>query len=191
MPLTTSTRTPTGPRRRSLLAGAVGATALLAGCSDAGGRRPAEESPAARRLRESAARGCADLLARYDATAAAHPALAERLTPLRDNVLRHAAAFGADRGPAGASPPPGSPASPASSDSASATASPGAGAGSAAPLAVPADERQALVALADAERRTADARTAALLQAPPELARLLASVAAAGACHVYLLTEGG
>ena len=45
--------------------------------------------------------------------------------------------------------------------------------------------------LAAAERSLSDRRTAALLRAPGELARLLASVAAAGAAHVYLLTEDG
>jgi hypothetical protein len=36
----------------------------------------------------------------------------------------------------------------------------------------------------------ADRRTKALEEVPGELARLLASVAAAGAVHVYLLAEG-
>lgn len=56
---------------------------------------------------------------------------------------------------------------------------------------VPADARAAVKALADAERRTSDAHTAALTDAEPELARLLASIAAAGAAHAYLLTKGG
>lgn len=56
---------------------------------------------------------------------------------------------------------------------------------------MPPDEKQARADLAAAERRTADARAAALVSAPPELARLLASVAAAGAAHAYLLTEDG
>ncbi|CAM5693250.1 hypothetical protein SCALM49S_02578 [Streptomyces californicus] len=42
--------------------------------------------------------------------------------------------------------------------------------------------------LATAERRRADAHAEALLEAGPELARLLASVAAAAAAHAYLLT---
>ncbi|TQK51507.1 hypothetical protein FBY35_1910 [Streptomyces sp. SLBN-118] len=58
-------------------------------------------------------------------------------------------------------------------------------------LPVPADAPAALRSLAAAERRTGDAYTAALLDAEPELARLLASVAAAGATHEYLLTKGG
>ncbi|MEX0170292.1 hypothetical protein MRBLMG1_002892, partial [Streptomyces sp. LMG1-1-1.1] len=59
-----------------------------------------------------------------------------------------------------------------------------------APVPVPADPRAALKELADAARAAADGHTAALLTAPPEYARLLASVAAAGAAHAYLLTEG-
>ena len=49
---------------------------------------------------------------------------------------------------------------------------------------------QALASLASAEKRAFEAHAAALDEAPPELARLLASVAAAGATHVYLLTNG-
>lgn len=51
------------------------------------------------------------------------------------------------------------------------------------------DAASAVKELAAAERRTADAHTRTLLTAPPELARLLASIAAAGAAHAYLLTE--
>ncbi|EFE66790.1 predicted protein [Streptomyces viridosporus ATCC 14672] len=54
---------------------------------------------------------------------------------------------------------------------------------------MPAGEKEALAQLAAAEREVADRRTRALVDAPGELARLLASVAAAGAAHVYLLTE--
>lgn len=56
------------------------------------------------------------------------------------------------------------------------------------PPPVPADANAALKALATAERHTADAHSAALVDAEPELARLLASIAAAGATHGYLLT---
>lgn len=176
MPLTTTTRGADGPRRRRVLAGATaalltgGAAALPAGCSSGGDGADGRAS-AARGLRESAGRDTARLLERYDATIAAHASLAQRLRPLRAEVARHAEAFGPD--------PQASP-----SPSASAAAPP------AAPE-VPGDENAALAALADAERRTADARTAALGAAPPELARLLASVAAAGAAHAYLLTGGG
>ncbi|MFE3653870.1 hypothetical protein ACFXO2_39850 [Streptomyces sp. NPDC059152] len=171
-------------RRTTLLAGAaLGGAALLAGCADHA--RPAAEAPeqsaAAERLRARAARDSTALLARYDATLAAHPALGTPLRPLRAEVARHAEAFASDRPSAGAS----------ASASTSASAPPaGAARGAGAPR-VPADERRARTALADAERTLADARTAALVSAPPELARLLASVAAAGAAHAYLLTETG
>ncbi|MFF4157185.1 hypothetical protein [Streptomyces sp. NPDC001678] len=188
MPLTTSTRGANGPRRRRVLAGgaaallAGGAGALLSACSSASAGDPdaAERSPGAARLRERAARDSAALLERYDATLAAHTALTARLRPLRAEVARHAEAFAA----------PGTK-SPSASASASASASSASPATPAARVEVPEEEKAALAALADAERRTADTRTAALGSAPPELARLLASVAAAGAAHAYLLTEGG
>ncbi|MEU1669150.1 hypothetical protein ABZ547_37365 [Streptomyces sparsogenes] len=183
---------PASPGRRGFLlaGGAVGAVVLLGGCSngstarpDAAGRGPGEE-----RLLIRGARDSAELLARYDATADAHPGLADRLRPLREETARHLEAFRApDRGASSA----GSSAS--ASSPASAPASPSASASSGKPPApkVPGDEKEALAALARAERRTADTRTAALRDAPPELARLLASVAACGAAHAYLLTAQG
>ena len=179
-----SPRARSGPRRRSLLAAAPAAL-LVAGCSAGpgdsgagGGSRPS----AADRARARAARDSGELAARYDAVVAAHPKLAERLRPLRAEVVRHAEAFG---GTADSSP------SPSASASASASGTPGSGkAGpSASPAAVPAKPKDALAELAAAEREIADRRMKALLDAPGELARLLASVAAAGAAHVYLLTE--
>ncbi|WP_344319683.1 ferritin-like domain-containing protein [Streptomyces yatensis] len=166
------------PRRRSLLlgGGALGAVALLSGCSDdAEPRRDTGGEAAVALLRARGARDSTALLARYDATVDAHPDLAERLAPLREETARHAAVFTTkDR---------------SASPSATASRSPSAG-GQRVPK-VPEDEKQALSALAQAERRTADTRTAALATAPPELARLLASVAACGAAHVYLLTQRG
>ncbi|MFC9296334.1 hypothetical protein ACFTWH_11055 [Streptomyces sp. NPDC057011] len=173
---------PPRPSRRSLLAGAAGAAgaALLAGCSD--GPSPDGDAgiPLERRMREAAVRDTGRLLERYDATAAAHPALAARLAPLRAAVAAHAAAL--------------SPA-PAGSRSASRSAppSPSAAAGAAAPAPsgepVPAKAEEALTALADAERSLSEARTIDLAGAPGELARMLASVAACGAVHAYLLTS--
>jgi hypothetical protein len=55
---------------------------------------------------------------------------------------------------------------------------------------VPPDGKTALARLAAAERALADQRAAALLDAPGELARLLASVAASGAAHAVLLGPG-
>lgn len=168
-------------RRRTLLAGSVlgGTALLLTGCSDGsgpGGGRQDADAAADERLRAQAARDSSALLARYDATLAAHPGLGERLRPLRAEVARHAAAFGVSPAPGAPSARPRTGASPAAS-------SPGPSA-----PAVPPDEKQARTDLAVAERRTADARATALVSAAPELARLLASVAAAGAAHAYLLT---
>jgi hypothetical protein len=129
----------------------------------------------AERARARAARDSEGLVGRYDAVLAAHPALARRLGPLRAEVVRHAEAFG------GTAPN----ASPEASDSVS--ASPGAPGNEA---AVPADQKDALTELAAAERALADRRARVLPDVPGELARLLASVAAAGAVHAYLLTEG-
>ncbi|WP_329258781.1 hypothetical protein OG223_38040 [Streptomyces sp. NBC_01478] len=169
MPFPPPPRTLPGPRRRSLLASAAGA-ALLAGCSgnaDDSETTGGSES-AAEHARARAAADSRTLLQRYDAVLAAYPTLAERLDPLRAEVVRHATAFGGS----------------GSTPSATATASPSASA-----TAVPATASDALAGLAAAERSLADRRAKALLDLPGELARLLASVAAAGAAHAYLLTE--
>lgn len=169
MPLPPPSRTLSGPRRRSLLATAAGA-ALLVGCSDGSAPTSTGGSPsAAERARARAARDSRGLAERYDAVLAAYPTLAERLVPLRAEVVRHTEAFG------GISTGEASP-------TASASPSPSA--------TVPATEKDALVELAAAERALADRRAKTLLDVPGELARLLASVAAAGAAHAYLLTEG-
>ncbi|MFD5713413.1 hypothetical protein ACFWHW_24015 [Streptomyces pharetrae] len=176
MPYPPPSRTPSGPRRRTLLASAAGA-ALLSGCTagseDSGG---AAGPSAADRVRARAARDSARLVERYDAVLAAHPGLAERLAPLRAEVVRHRQAFGGGARPSAQGSPPASP-----SASAAPPVSPS--------PAVPGDERAALTELAVAERALADRRAKALMDVPGELARLLASVAAAGAAHAYLLTE--
>ncbi|MEU7244452.1 hypothetical protein [Streptomyces sparsogenes] len=187
---------PASPGRRGFLlaGGAVGAVALLGGCSDGSAARPdaAGRGPGEERLRTRGARDSAELLARYDATADAHPGLADRLRPLREETARHLEAFrapgrGASSGgsSASASSPASAPVSPSAAPSASGSS------GEPRAPKVPEDEKEALAALARAERRTADTRTAALRDAPPELARLLASVAACGAAHAYLLTARG
>ncbi|GAA4978666.1 hypothetical protein [Streptomyces hyderabadensis] len=182
-----SSRPSSGPRRRSLLASAAGA-ALLVGCTGGSGSGESGSGPSdAERARARAARDSEDLAARYAAVIAAHPVLAERLRPLREEVVRHAEAFGAVRG---ASPTATSGATASPSVSARA-AGPGGDFGDAGDAGVvPADEKGALALLAGAERKLADRRAGALLDVPGELARLLASVAAAGAAHVFLLTEG-
>ncbi|MEV7204026.1 hypothetical protein [Streptomyces griseoluteus] len=167
-----SPRARSGPRRRTLLASLAGAAALLTGCS-AGSSTAERAASAATRARARAARDSAGLLARYDAVLEAHPALTDRLSPLRAAVAAHRDAFGgtpddeADQTQKGAE----------------ARKSP-----SPAPTAS-ADRKEALTSLASAERTVADRRAAALLEVPGELARLMASVSAAGAAHAYLLTE--
>ncbi|MET7681559.1 hypothetical protein [Streptomyces sp. NPDC005423] len=167
MPLPPPSRALPGPRRRSLVVSAAGA-ALLVGCSAGTEGTGGTGSGAVERARARAARDSQGLAERYDAVLAVHPALAQRLRPLRAEVVRHAEAFGGT-GPASPSVTP-------------------SGTPSASPSAVPADEKGALAALATAERELADRRAKALVELPGELARLLASVAAAGAAHAYLLT---
>ncbi|HEY5836688.1 hypothetical protein [Streptomyces sp.] len=153
--------------RRSVV-GAV-AVGAVAGCAGGGGGDGSGGGPAGAVARPGAAeqagavRDSMALLRAYDATLAAHPALAGRLAPLRAEVARHVRAFG---GQAPASSP-------------GRTAHP-----------VPAGPAAALAALAAMERTLADRRAVALLAVPGELARLMASVAAAGAGHVVLLNTG-
>ncbi|MDK0522608.1 hypothetical protein [Streptomyces sp. ML-6] len=164
----------TGTTRRGALTatGAIALGAVLAGCGDGSGRpersgrdgapTAAEQVAAARaekKIRAGAARSSMELLGHYEQVIGAHPATAAALSPLRDIVRAHA----------GALVPGGKPLAPPRSRATGA--------------------RAAVEELAAAERRTSDAHLAALLEAPPELARLLASTAAAGAAHAYLLTE--
>ncbi|MFE4550269.1 hypothetical protein [Streptomyces sp. NPDC056785] len=205
MSFTPPSRIPSGPRRRSLFASVTGA-AVLAGCSAPGPSSPAaagRSTSAEDAARARAARDSETLAARYAAVIAAHPPLAERLDPLRAEVVRHAQAFGG-----GARRPSGSPSASrsAASSSASATSSPSAPSTSSAASAssgssasasasaggapaVPVREKDALADLASAELALVDRRTKDLLDVPGELARLLASVAAAGAAHAFLLTK--
>ncbi|RPF45160.1 hypothetical protein EDD96_1712 [Streptomyces sp. Ag109_G2-6] len=173
------------PSRRSVLAGAAVAaagSALVTGCSGGGHPAGADQTVSLeRRMREGAVRDSERLLERYDATAAVHPDLAERLTPLRAAVAAHAKALALTTPKAG--PAPSRPASPSPS------ASPTPSVPTAGRAEVPAKPAEALSALADAERSLSEARTIALAGAPGELARMLASVAACGAVHAYLLTS--
>ncbi|MCT4354086.1 hypothetical protein M5362_13190 [Streptomyces sp. Je 1-79] len=196
-------RTETVGRRALLVAGAV----TLAGCTtDGGGARPRKPSAAERAalaeaaLRRRSASTSRTLLERYDAVLAAHPSLTARLSPLRTAVAAHTAALAegaeakaapsADTAPSAGTRTADTVEGRAAGPSAQA---PSAGASASSPPApaVPADPAAALKELAAAVRSTADTHTATLLDAPPEYARLLASVAAAGAVHAYLLTEGG
>ncbi|MFD4318172.1 hypothetical protein [Streptomyces sp. NPDC058548] len=186
-------------RRALLTAGlSAAAAAALPGCTaseDPGPKKPSAAEVEAERvaraeaaLRLRSVTASRTLLERYDAALAAHPALAPRLTPLRRSVAAHTEALGEGGTtvrPATAAPSPSATASAGASAGASASARP-----TPPPAPVAADPRAALKELAAAERTAADAHTAALVTAPPEYARLLASVAAAGAAHAYLLTEG-
>ncbi|MEV3994696.1 hypothetical protein AB0K62_03255 [Streptomyces halstedii] len=161
----------TGTTRRSALtaSGALALGALLTGCTGGTGSdrgaTPADARSASARartaLRTAAARTSHALHARYAAVAAAHPATAGGLAPLRAAVGEHARAFSKDV------PAPSVPA----------------------PAPSPTGARTALKELAAEELRVADERAGTLLTADPETARLLASVAAAGAVHAHLLTE--
>lgn len=189
MPYPSLPRSPSGPRRRTLLASAAAGAALLVGCSsgseDSEGTTSGSPS-LTERARARAARDSEGLVERYDAVLAAHPVLAELVGPLRAQALRHAEAFGGGSGGSAGTPGPS-----ASSSTASKSPQGGKASASSSPSAtVPATEQDALTELAAAERGLADRRAKELLDVPGELARLLASVAAAGAAHAYLLTEG-
>lgn len=152
-----------GLPRRALLAGTVaaGLGGVLAGCAGAAGTDSG--APAAGTgLRRRAARDSAGLLARYQATARAHPGLDGVLAPFREAVAAQLSEL-RESGGAAAAP---------ASDS-----------------EVPSEPQAALTALAEAERRLARKRSQALAEAPPDLARLLASLAAAGSAQAYLLSE--
>jgi hypothetical protein len=167
-----SPSTPGGLSRRALLVCGAGATAgftgVLAACSgsDDSDAADAAASAAALGLSRRAARDSSELLARYDATARAHPALDSTLAPFRDVVTAHLAALSEPRARRQDTAPP-----------------------SGAAPEVPAEQAAAVTELADAERRTADARYRAMAEAPPDMARLLASLAAAGSVQAYLLSE--
>nr|WP_245240951.1 hypothetical protein [Streptomyces spiramenti] len=151
----------------------------MTGCSATGPRQAAERaerSAGARRLRDETEEDSRLLLARYDATLVAHPDLTERLLPLRGTVEEHLAAVVAGAAATSASV----------RRDGDGAARPGAGPPSTAPE-VPAEPEEAVAELARSEAELAERRLLALADAPPELARLLASLAAAGATQCYLL----
>ncbi|GAA3744140.1 hypothetical protein [Streptomyces tremellae] len=176
-------RTGTTRRRALTGAGAATAAALLAGCTGPGdgdgstgtGRGTGAAAARAAALRTRSAATSRSLLDQYDAVLARHPAESARLAPLRAAVAEHVKAL--------------APGSPSAAPSASGTGRP-AVAGAEHPVSVPADPAAALSGLATAERQAAKEQSAALFEAPPELARLLASIAAACAVHQYLLSTG-
>lgn len=190
-------------RRGALLAVGAAAGGLLTACSDGddGSRGPTSAAAvrAAKALRVRSAGTSRELLRQYDAVLDRHPDQATRLTPLRSAVARHVTALSPPRPPekdGSAKPSPSSPTSSTTSSAPSSAPSLGTAAGdtgdgaSGPAPSVPAEPGVAIKALAAAERRTSEAHADALVHAPPELARLLASLAAASAAHAYLLTEG-
>ncbi|MFI6086126.1 hypothetical protein ACIBBB_35230 [Streptomyces sp. NPDC051217] len=194
-------------RRGALLAAGAAAGGLLTACS--GDDRDGSDGPtsaaavrAAKALKAKSADTRRELLRRYDAVLERHPDQTALLAPLRGAVAQHVTALSPPPPPPeeGASAKPSASASPSLSAPVSPTAAPSSGpslgaaagdTGNGGPTpSVSADPVTAVKALAAAERRAADAHAEALVHAPPELARLLASLAAAGAAHAYLLTEG-
>jgi hypothetical protein len=166
-------------RRTFLATGALAAAALLAACTPApsrpgtphnraGAPKPDPDLP----LRTRAVAGADALLARYAATAAAGAGGAPP-AQLQAEVTAERGALAAGLPGSGASGSPSS--SPSGSPSSSPSGSPGAQGGTA--------------GLAAAEKRTAQDRLADLPAASPELARLLASVAAAGALRAVRLGD--
>ncbi|GCD96388.1 hypothetical protein [Embleya hyalina] len=148
-----------GPTRRAVLGAVTAATiaAAVAGCDDGGGsdqgRRKADD---AARDRAYAATGA--LLAHYDAVAARHAPLAERIRPLSVELRQHLTAFaGRATHPA---PPPG---------------------------AAPDDLAAATTTIADRAQQASDERLVDLDRVSPDLARRLAASSACLAGHAQLL----
>jgi hypothetical protein len=165
---------PPAPSRRAVLTMLTGAGSLaLAGCT---GKTVVVAPPPSpdQRLAARVAAEVRALSALYAAAVARHPALRASLAPYAAEHAAHLRAL------APLAPP--RPSSSPSSSSASSPASP-----SAAPSvpATPAATRAALVA---AERAAARRRRAQCRTAGGELARLLASIAAAEAVHAALLS---
>ena len=170
---------PAAPLRRRALIGA-GLLGLLTACgaaaagtsgsSDARPARPVPETDPDTAVRLRELRATQALAARYDAAiASADPATAARLRPLRAQLTAQLTAFGQPAATAGHPPT----AAPTHAPTVPPTPAPGPATGTA--------------ALAAAELATARGRGADLLAASPALARLIASVAAAGAQHAVLL----
>lgn len=158
------------PTRRALLLG--GAAGLLAACT----RAPAPPRAAAvdpdAALRSAAVGRERALLAAYDAVLSASPAALARLGPLRAEHEAHLTALGVGTRafPAGSAPP--SPSSPVASPSPSAAAAAGA---------------PSVRGLVRAERAAAAAHAGATATATPDLAALLAQLAASESSHLVAL----
>lgn len=132
-------------------------------------------------IRDRAVAASRHLVALYAATVAQHPQLRARLAPLAAEHQAHLEALTGE--PAAQQLP-----LPTHEAQATLTPAPGEPTPSTTPQAtVPRSPTAALAALAGAERAAADGRLRDLPAAPPELARLLASIAACQAVHAELL----
>jgi hypothetical protein len=161
--------------RRSILVGGAGvaagvATGALSGCT-VFGRKPARPTatatpdPAELAL-ERAVESETSLLAAYDATIAAYPALEGQLAPMRADHVAHLEALR----PASASPTP--------QESPSTSPTP----------QVPRDANAAVADLVSFEHAAAADRVHDLGPLPARLAQLLASIGGSEAAHAALLT---
>jgi len=160
-----------GPDRRSVLIGA--ALLPLAACTADPAPSPPAPADPDDLLRRAAVQRERELLEQYDAVLGALPALAARLAPVRAEHAVHLGALLPDEpvvGPS-ASASPSTPSSPPPSAS---------------PPAAP-DPASALAGLSAAEAAAGAAHSGAALQAAPELAGLLACLAASEASHRVVL----
>ena len=83
------------PSRRGVLRAAAGAPiVLLVACSNDAESQPTDADDS---VRSEVANNEQQLISRYDATIAAYPALASKLTPLRDQHAQHLSAMGTAR----------------------------------------------------------------------------------------------
>jgi hypothetical protein len=149
--------------RRSLLAVAVVGTLTAAGCTPSTDPAPPTDAPRDDDAVLAAAVVAQEegLIALYDATVAAFPALGSALTSIRDQHAAHRDALS----------PQGSP-----------TASPSP------PIAAGTSQAAAIAGLLEAERRAVSERTESCVAARiPDTARLLALIAASEASHVEFL----
>lgn len=109
--------------------------------------------------------GALELAAAYEATIAAHPDLADRLSQIASAHRAHVAELTRMTGTTAATPSP--------------------GAGAVAPT--PMDRDGALTALRERERRGQDTAVEACLNAPADRVALIGSIAAARASHLEIL----
>ena len=180
------------PTRRLVLLGA--AAASLAACTGDDRPPPVTEGSPSRPepdalLRAGVAEAERELLALHRATVRTHPALAALLAPFSARHRRHLEAVEESGPMATQQSSTAAPSGTAPSGSANASSAPTASASApgGTPV-VPVDPAQALAAVRIAERAAAEARVADCLRSEdPELAELLAAVAACEAAHDVLL----